>query len=192
MMHFLARLRYQFSSPVYFLLVALMSLSVILVFAAISLSVIDSKKLSGYAGKVTTFKEAIVWEYRAFRYDGVDKTGLLAPHSRIVGTIEGMTVEGELLVRFPHKGEFREEVYGLADIVIKNHYEAAKITSSLKLQPIYLDIYETQDGDVVVAWLSNGEPLNLLLINSDSAVPVENPPTNIVNILMAAFLWKQL
>ena len=186
-----ASLRYNLSAPMYYFILTIFITFLVLTLVFGVFHAKESRFISEATSKAYVLKQALIWQYRAVRYDGMDKAGVETPHSSVPGTIEGMTKEGKLVVRYPYEGRFVDEAFEMADLKLINVEFVAKYVNDFKLQSINIDIYKTKSTDLVVIWMQSGKPLNLMLIEEQLATPVENPPTNIVNLLMAAYYWNK-
>jgi hypothetical protein len=145
--------------------------------------------------KAKLLTEAVYWETRAFLYDGHDNKNV-RPVKHFTAEILGMTKEAKVVFKMSTPEGSKNVHAELADLIITDIESTSKILNRFRGQIIYVDYYQYQlDGVVhncVVLWDEFESPLNLELVERQFASPIENPPTNIVNSLMAGYYWRKL
>lgn len=142
----------------------------------------------------STLNRASYWGYRYYTHTNAET--LLEPARRTAGTLDGMTEEGEVLLRVYADGGIYQIQAVLADLEIRNLIEAATTVNQYQRQRVTVDYYQVQRGDAeegyVVVWLADGRPLNEVLILNGSAKAMPTPPVNIVNRLMFNYYKMEL
>lgn len=144
--------------------------------------------------KAHAFKEALVWETRAFMHseDGfmalIKGRSSYEPSSEAGGIFLGVTKSGNLLIDTYTKENDVEAV--LADLIIDDAAGVARFMDKYKYQHVLMDIYEIKGVVMYIVRLRDGVPLNLLLIQENLAHAHPNPPTSIVDSMMATYWWN--
>lgn len=134
----------------------------------------------------------VYWEVRAMRYDGSDSAH--SPVRTSWANYDGITHEGALLLRVYDDNRVSQITALLADLELKDLNGVARYLQQYKRANVKVDYYHLikNDKDYVVMWTQNGVPLNLKLIEAGLAHPMDTPPTNLVNTLMAQFYKNKL
>lgn len=183
----IASIRHNFPFLYRFILFALI-LSVITVLSYIALIVISQTN-----NKISSLASAIFWESRAVLYDGPDKVSV-TPAEHFVAEIKGLRSDRQVVFSKWGDGGFVLIEAELADLDIVNFQGAKSIIDRYKGKKIFVDYYQYSDDgkvkDAVVLWDEFDAPINAEIVERHFAKPVETPPTNIVNTLMAKHFWK--
>ncbi|MGL4755794.1 MAG: hypothetical protein ACRCXB_25850 [Aeromonadaceae bacterium] len=147
---------------------------------------------SGGSDWLSTAKGYVYWQVRAIRYDGQDSAH--SPVKTSWANYDGMTHDGALLLRVYEDKRVGQITALLADLDIKDVNGVARYLQQYKRANVKVDYYHLieNDTDYVVMWTQNGVPLNLKLIEAGLAHPMDTPPTNLVNTLMAQFYKNKL
>lgn len=136
--------------------------------------------------------QVVKWEARAFSHS---EDGFVAvftgeseyePQRETGGIFLGVTKNGNLLID-TYEGLRVEAV--LADLVVDNLQGIAAFLEGHKYQHVLMDIYEDGGEELHVVRLRDGTPINLLLIEEKLAHASPNPPTSIVDRMMATYWW---
>lgn len=144
--------------------------------------------------KASIFLEAVYWDARAWVYDGHD--GQYRPVTHFTAEIKGLTKDGHVVFVYAGKEGYRTVTAEFADLIITDIKSTSTIINRFRGKTIFVDHYQyVADGkihDCVVLWDEFESPLNLELVERQFAKPVESPPTNVVNTLMAGYYWRKL
>ncbi len=144
--------------------------------------------------KFTILAEAVYWDARAFLYDGHD--GQVRPVTHFTAEVKGLTKEGHVVFVYASKDGYKTVTAEFADLIITDLKGTSTIINRYRGKTIFVDHYQyTADGkihDCVVLWDEFESPLNLELVERQFAKPVESPPTNVVNTLLASYYWRKL
>lgn len=144
------------------------------------------------AGKVIADgKNWLYWEYRSMRYDGVDSVH--SPVRNAWANLDGMSQDGAVVLRvYEPSGPKQIKAY-LADLDLKDKIKAARYINALNKASIKVDYYQldTDSTDYVVIWIDGDTPLNQTLIEQGIASPIDRPPTNIINTMMARYYHQK-
>jgi len=143
--------------------------------------------------KASILAEAVYWDARAVLYDGHD--GQVRPVTHFTAEIKGLTKDGHVVFLYASKEGYRTVTAEFADLIITDLKGTSTIINRYRGKTIFVDHYQyTADGkihDCVVLWDEFESPLNLELVERQFAKPVESPPTNVVNTLMAGYFWRK-
>lgn len=164
----------------------------------IVLGVISLLTLAGWIGGklgvqqvLSAGKSWLYWEYRAMRYDGED-----SPHSPLRNAwanLDGMAEDGGVVLRVYESNGTRQMKAYLADLELKDRVKAAQYINTLNKASIKVDYYhlDSDSSDHVVIWVEGHTPLNQTLIEQGLASPIDKPPTNIINTMMARYYHQK-
>lgn len=145
--------------------------------------------------KLAAFSEAVHWSTRAFLYDGHKNTDV-RPARHFTAEILGMTKDAHVVFKMATPDGYQKVVAEFADLLITDVVNTTMMINRYKGRTLYVDYYQYElDGtvhDCVVLWDEFSTPLNLELVQRQFAKPVETPPTNIVNTLMASYYWRKV
>ena len=144
--------------------------------------------------KLIALKEAIHWDIRAFLHSEDGFVALLSgsssynPLNETGGIVLGVTKSGGVLIDTYSEESHVEAV--LADLIIDDPAGVAEFLNGYKYQHVLMDSYLVEDKFMYVVRLRDGTPLNLLLIEKKLAHAHPNPPTSIVDRMMATYWWN--
>lgn len=143
--------------------------------------------------KLYALGKYIKWEIRAQIYDGPDKHSE-TPAEHFVAEILGVTSDGHVVfTRGSENGTVQVEAE-LADLNILDLEGTTKIINRYKGKRVFVDYYQYEENgvihDCVVIWDEFEAPINVEVVERHFAEPIEKPPTNVVNMLMASYFWK--
>jgi len=144
--------------------------------------------------KLTALKEAIRWDIRAFLHSEDGFVALLSgsssyqPVDESGGIVLGVTRVGGVLIDTYSEDTHVEAV--LADLIIDDPAGVAEFLNGYKYQHVLMDSYLVEGDYMYVVRLRDGTPLNLLLIERKLAHAHPNPPTSIVDRMMATYWWN--
>lgn len=161
---------------------------------ALAISFVANLSDNPFFKKTYAFKEAVLWEARAFRHSEDGFVALLKgrasyePLNETGGILLGVTKSGDLLVDTYTEESNTEAV--LADLIVDDAAGVARFMEKYKYQHVLMDIYEINGDVMYIVRLRDGVPLNLLLIQENLAHAHPNPPTSIVDSMMATYWWN--
>ncbi|RZD19639.1 hypothetical protein [Pseudoalteromonas sp. MEBiC 03485] len=144
--------------------------------------------------KLVALKEAIRWDIRAFLHSEDGFVALLSggssysPIDESGGIVLGVTKTGGVLIDTYSTETHVEAV--LADLIIDDPAGVAEYLNGYKYQHVLMDSYLVDGAYMYVVRLRDGTPLNLLLIEKKLAHAHPNPPTSIVDRMMATYWWN--
>lgn len=163
-------------------------------FVFLALPFLPGVKSSPFGMKLNAFKEAVQWEVRAFKHSEDGFIALISggstykPENETGGMLLGVTKEGNLVIDTYIDEKNIEAV--LADLIIDDPAGVARYLKQYKFQHVLLDTYTEKEQALHIVRLRDGTPLNLLLIQENLAHAHPNPPTSIVDRMMATYWWK--
>lgn len=148
---------------------------------------------SSFGKRVSALGNALYWEARAFAYDGPDKKAS-TPVKHFMAEIKGMTRTGNVVFSMFTNSGMKIVEAELADLKITNLKGTTKVVNKYKGKRVYVDYYQYKEGEMlhhcVVLWDEFDAPVNVEIVERNYAKPIETPPTNVVNTLMAKYFWK--
>lgn len=169
--------------------------SSLLVFSVVAVVVSSPNLKSGLMPtKLVALKEAIHWDIRAFLHSEDGFIALLSggssyePVYETGGIVLGITKSGGVLIDTYSDENHVEAV--LADLIIDDPAGVAEFLNGYKYQHVLMDSYLVEGDFMYVVRLRDGTPLNLLLIEKKLAHAHPNPPTSIVDRMMATYWWN--
>lgn len=115
----------------------------------------------------------------------------IKPIARSRATLYKMKRDGKLTFEV-NATEGKKRISGyLADIEFTDLNSAARYVAQHTYAKVSVDYYKIDDEIYVVVWFNDGVPVNEMLIKHGWAKAVDNPPTNIVNRLMAEYYYNK-
>jgi hypothetical protein len=129
-------------------------------------------------------KSALSWQWRATMI-GNGKSNLVVP-VRMYGNIVTMNPDGTATIVVASGKEFKTMKINLANLVINNMPGIQSMVKAHEKDDAVIDLYDTN----AVIWIAR-RPFNLDLVNAGYATPLENPPTNIVELMYANYFWRE-
>ena len=183
--------RFEIMAPVW--LMRLLKYSVALSVITVIFFITPNSITNPIKNDVYSISQAIKWEFKAIMHseDGVWDTltgkTKYQPYKESGGVFRGITKDGDLILDGYSGNQIKAE---LADLVIQDISSVARYLAQFEYQHVFLEVYKAGDKDVHVVKFKNGKPLNLLLIEEKLAHASPNPPTSILDRMMATYWWN--
>lgn len=134
--------------------------------------------------RVSALRYAVQWQLRAM----IHPTGDAKRRQPLFGNVMGISDSGELIIAVPEGRRFVNRQFKIADAKVVDIHAVARTVASIRELSAKVEVYA--DNQAVV-WLGD-EPLNVKLVETGSAIPDPNPPTNIVDLAFSAYYWKKV
>lgn len=129
------------------------------------------------------------YRIREMRFDRRDDHN--SPHARTRGTLQKMRRDGKVNFDVVTVDGVKSLSGFFADLEITDLRGAASYIAKNTFEKVSVDYYKYGDKVYVVVWFNDGVPVNEMLIKEGYAKAVGNPPTNIVNRLMAEYYFNK-
>lgn len=144
--------------------------------------------------KLSALGSAMHWSAKAFIFDGHKSTNV-KPAKHFTAEILGMTKGAKVVFKMVNADGYHRVEAEFADLVITDIVNTTLLVNRFKGRSIFVDYYQYVEDEIVhdcvVLWDEFSSPINLELVQRRFAEPVQTPPTNIVNTLMASHYWRK-